>query len=60
MDIIQLARASGMLVMLDGRIGREEYHSFHGSLLALERFAQAVRESHGDTPVGAAAQSAIQ
>lgn len=60
MDIIQLARASGMLVMLDGRIGREEYHSFYGSLLALERFAQAVRESLGDTRVSAAAQNGIQ
>jgi hypothetical protein len=50
MDIIQLAQASGMLVMLDGRIGREEYHSFYGSLLTLQRFADAVRESLGSRP----------
>ena len=33
-----------MLVVLDGRIGREEYKSVHGSLQALQRFANGVRE----------------
>ncbi|KAA1007782.1 hypothetical protein FVF58_24040 [Paraburkholderia panacisoli] len=45
MDILEMARNSGMLVMLDGRIGREEYHSVSGSLQALQRFADALRES---------------
>ncbi len=45
MDILELARNSGMLVTLDARIGREEYRSVYGSLQALERFAAAVRES---------------
>jgi hypothetical protein len=42
MDIIELARSSGMAVILDGRIGREEYQSVCGSLSALKRFAEAV------------------
>jgi hypothetical protein len=42
MDIIELARSSGMAVILDGRIGREEYQSVCGSLSALQRFAEAV------------------
>jgi hypothetical protein len=39
MDIIGMARASGMAVILDGRIGREEYRSVCGSITALQRFA---------------------
>jgi hypothetical protein len=45
MDIIDMARVSGMTVILDGRIGREEYQSVCGSLSALQRFADAVRHS---------------
>lgn len=45
MDIIDMARASGMTVILDGKIGREEYHSVCGSLSALQRFAEAVRDA---------------
>ena len=44
MDLIELARESGMAVLLDGRIGREEYVSVSGSLAALARFADAVRK----------------
>ncbi|MFL9868778.1 hypothetical protein PQR67_31795 [Paraburkholderia fungorum] len=44
MDIIDMARASGMAVIVDGRIGREEYQSVCGSLSALQRFAEAVRQ----------------
>lgn len=43
MDIIGMARAAGMTVTLDGRIGREEYQSICGSISALQRFAEAVR-----------------
>ncbi|MFM0731208.1 hypothetical protein PQQ52_12045 [Paraburkholderia sediminicola] len=43
MDIIDMARASGMAVILDGRIGLEEYQSVCGSLSALQRFAEAVQ-----------------
>jgi hypothetical protein len=42
MDIIDLARASGMTVILDGRIGFEQYQSVCGSLPALQRFADAI------------------
>jgi hypothetical protein len=45
MDIIDMARVSGMTVILDGKIGREEYQSVCGSLSALQRFADAVRHS---------------
>ncbi|MFL9902144.1 hypothetical protein PQR75_29730 [Paraburkholderia fungorum] len=44
MDIIDMARASGITVILDGKIGREEYQSVCGSLSALQRFAEAVRQ----------------
>lgn len=51
MDLIELARESGMAVLLDARIGREEYTSVSGSLAALARFADAVRaESESDDP----------
>jgi hypothetical protein len=53
MDIIDMARASGMAVILDGRIGREEFQSVYGSLSALQRFAEAVRQ-------GAVQQSGCQ
>lgn len=43
MNLLQIARESGMAVILDGRIGREEYQSVCGSLAALERFANAIR-----------------
>jgi hypothetical protein len=42
MNVIELARESGMAVILDARIGREEYQSVCGSLAALQRFADAL------------------
>ena len=45
MDIVKLAKDAGMLVVLDGRIGREEYRSVYGSMQALQRFAEALRIS---------------
>jgi hypothetical protein len=42
MDILDTAIASGMHVTLDGRIGTQEYRSVHGSVQALQRFAEAV------------------
>ncbi|CAB3651744.1 hypothetical protein [Trinickia soli] len=48
-DLIELARESGMAVLLDATIGREQYVSVSGSLAALARFADAVRsESEAD------------
>lgn len=43
MNIIEIARAAGLVVLLDGKIGREDYHSFSGSLPALRRFGDAFR-----------------
>jgi hypothetical protein len=48
MDIVKLAKDAGMLVVLDGRIGREEYRSVYGSMHALQRFAEALRASITD------------
>jgi hypothetical protein len=45
MNIIDIARASGMAVILDGTIGREKYQSVCGSLSALQLFAEAVRQA---------------
>lgn len=42
MDIVKLARTSGLQILLDARIGRETYHSVSGSLSSLQRFADAV------------------
>ncbi|MGS0891176.1 hypothetical protein ACVBGC_01250 [Burkholderia stagnalis] len=41
--LLALAREAGLLVMLDGQIGREKYQSVAGSVLALQRFAVALR-----------------
>lgn len=40
--ILALARQAGMLVTLDGQIGREKYQSIAGSLNAFRRFTQAL------------------
>jgi len=45
MDILKIAEHSGMQVILNGRIGHEEYRSVHGSIQALQRFADAVLAS---------------
>ncbi|MFM0472356.1 hypothetical protein [Paraburkholderia strydomiana] len=43
--ILTLARDAGMLVTLDGQIGRQKYQSIAGSLQAFRRFAQALSEA---------------
>ncbi|WP_175688707.1 hypothetical protein [Burkholderia anthina] len=43
--LVALARDAGMLVILDGQIGRERYESVTGSLATLARFARALRLS---------------
>ncbi|KVE70553.1 hypothetical protein [Burkholderia vietnamiensis] len=45
LDTAALARDAGMLVTLDGQIGRERYESVTGSIATLARFAQALRQS---------------
>ena len=55
MDLIELARESGMTVLLDAKIGQEQYVSVSGSLAALARFADAVRgepEDEGSEAAG--------
>lgn len=62
MDIIDRARASGLTVILDGRIGREEYQSVCGSIAALQRFAESLLQCTADeqasAPHGSTALSA--
>ena len=41
-DILETARAAGLMVLLNGRIGREDYQSVSGSVAALERFVDAL------------------
>ncbi|MFC0401582.1 hypothetical protein BX592_12167 [Paraburkholderia rhizosphaerae] len=45
-DILKLAKQSGMLVALDARIGNAEYHSVHGNVSSLVNFARAIIEQH--------------
>lgn len=37
-EILERARAAGLTVLLNGRIGREDYNSVSGSVAALQRF----------------------
>lgn len=57
MNIVDIARASGLVVVLDGRIGLEEYQSICGSVSALERFAEAVRQGAASQGESAAPRS---
>jgi hypothetical protein len=43
MNVLELARKSGLAVLLDARIGCQEYTSVSGSTDALLRFAAVVR-----------------
>ena len=42
MNILELAGDAGMLVVLDGKIGRTEYRSVHGTLDSFQRFVHAL------------------
>lgn len=46
-EILSLARESGMVIMLDGQIGREKYQSIAGSMHAFKRFAEALCNNFG-------------
>ncbi|MGG1947883.1 hypothetical protein AB1286_24295 [Trinickia sp. NRRL B-1857] len=51
-DILELARGAGLLVTLDGQIGREKYQSVAGSLASFMRFVDALRETLvADVPI---------
>jgi len=43
--ILELARDAGLLVTLDGQIGREKYQSVAGSLSSFLRFVDALRDT---------------
>ncbi|CAG9241221.1 hypothetical protein [Paraburkholderia caribensis] len=42
MDLIEMAKKSGMQVLLDAQIGSQMYHSVCGPLSSLQRFAEEV------------------
>lgn len=42
-EILALARNAGMLITLDGQIGREKYQSIADSIASFRRFAEALR-----------------
>ncbi|MFM0136301.1 hypothetical protein [Caballeronia grimmiae] len=42
--LISLARDAGMLITLDGQIGREKYQSVAGSLVSLRCFATKLKD----------------
>jgi hypothetical protein len=46
-----------LAVILDGRIGREEYQSVCGSVSALQRFAEAIRQGAAGQRESAAPRS---
>lgn len=52
MNTLEKARAAGFVVLLDGRIGRETYHTVSGSLIALERFEAMCSGQHPPEPRG--------
>ena len=56
MDLIEMAKKSGMQVLLDAQIGSQAYHSVCGPLASLQRFADEVRKAMA---AEAAAQNAI-
>ena len=41
-DLIEMAKKSGMQVLLDAQIGSQMYHSVCGPLSSLQRFAEEV------------------
>jgi hypothetical protein len=43
MDVIKIARESGLVVLLEGRIGQDQYTSVCGTEEALKSFAGAVQ-----------------
>ena len=45
MNVLELAADAGMLVVLDGRIGRTEYRSVHGTMDAFQRFVHALESA---------------
>lgn len=47
-DILELARNAGLLITLDGQIGREKYQSVAGSLSSFLRFVDALRDTGAD------------
>jgi hypothetical protein len=49
--ILALARQAGMLITLDGQIGRAKYQSIAGSVNAFRRFAQALCNASLQAPV---------
>ena len=48
MNAIEKGRAAGLVILLDGRVGQQAYHTVSGSLAALERFAALCSRGGGE------------
>lgn len=44
-NLLKLAQDCGFSVVLEGRIGTQEYNSVSGPVQALEKFAEIIRET---------------
>ncbi|SAL71818.1 hypothetical protein AWB70_07431 [Caballeronia cordobensis] len=44
-DILRIAQDCGFAVVLEGRIGTQEYNSVSGPVQALEKFAEVIRDT---------------
>ena len=57
MDLLEMARVAGLVVLLDARIGQQTYTTVTGSLAALERFEALCRAPEGGEAGPAGRQS---
>lgn len=44
-NLLKIAQDCGFSVVLEGRIGTQEYNSISGPVQALEKFAEIIRET---------------
>jgi hypothetical protein len=44
-NLLKIAQDCGFAVVLEGRIGTQEYSSVSGPVQALEKFAEAIRDT---------------
>ncbi|SAL03237.1 hypothetical protein [Caballeronia ptereochthonis] len=44
-NLLKIAQDCGFSVVLEGRIGTQEYNSVSGPVQALEKFAEIIRET---------------
>jgi hypothetical protein len=45
MDVLKIAREAGLAVLLDGKIGQQDYNSISGTKDSLQAFVEAIRNA---------------